>query len=85
MSKVKNEKELLKKAIRVGMRYGENRGVVKFDPTDSANDKIEFIYRLLVHDKLIVPLPQEKISQVTMKHKLALWASKLDENKIKKE
>lgn len=79
MSKLKDEKELLKKAIRIGMRYGENRGVVKFDATDSANDKIEFIYRLLVHDKMIVPLPQEQLSPVTMKHKLALWASKLDE------
>ncbi|MBT8113952.1 MAG: DUF5062 family protein [Arenicella sp.] len=77
MSKLKDEKELLKKAIRVGMRYGENRGVVKFEATDSANDKIEFIYRLLVHDKLIVPLPQEQLSLVAMKHKLALWASKL--------
>ena len=79
MSKLKNEKELLKKAIRVGISYGENRGVVKFDPDDSANDKIEFIYRLLVHDKLITPLPKEQVSLPTMKHKLALWASKLKE------
>jgi len=78
MSKLKNEKELLKKAIRVGVRYAENRGVVKFDATDSANDKIEYLYKLLVHDKLIVPLPQEQVSMVSMKHKLALWASKLE-------
>lgn len=77
MSKLKNEKELLKKAIRVGMQYGENRGVVKFEATDSANDKIEYLYRLLVHDKMIVPLAQDQVSMVTMKHKLALWASKL--------
>jgi len=78
MSQLKDEKEQLKKAIRVGMRYGENRGVVKFDNTDSANDKIEFIYRLLVHDKLITPLPNERLSLSSMKHKLALWASKLE-------
>lgn len=77
MSKLKNEKEMLKKAIRVGMRYAENRGVVKFEATDSANDKAEYLYKLLVHDKLIVPLPPEQTSMVTMKHKLALWASKL--------
>ena len=77
MSKLKNEKELLKKAIRVGVRYAENRGVVKFEATDSANDKTEYLYKLLVHDKLIVPLPQEQVSLVTMNHKLALWASKL--------
>ena len=77
MAKLKNEKELLKIAIRVGMRYAENRGVVKFEATDSANDKIQYLYKLLVHDKLIVPLPREQESLVTMKHKLALWASKL--------
>ena len=77
MSKLKNEKEMFKKAIRIGVRYAENRGVVKFEATDSADDKAEYLYRLLVHDKLIVPLPQEQVSLVTMKHKLALWASKL--------
>ncbi|RBP53617.1 DUF5062 family protein [Arenicella xantha] len=77
MSKLKDEKEWLKTAIRVGMRYGENRGVVKFDAGDSQNDKIEFLYRLLVHDKLITPLPSEQLSLPAMKHKLALWASKL--------
>lgn len=77
MAKLKNEKELLKIAIRVGMRYAENRGVAKFEATDSANDKVQYLYKLLVHDKLIVPLPREKESLVTMKHKLALWASKL--------
>jgi len=74
---MKDEKEQLKKAIRVGMRYGENRGVVKFDPSDSADQKIEYIYRLLVHDKLITPLPPEQLSMASMKRKLALWASKL--------
>ena len=78
MAKLKDEKEQLKKAIRIGMRYGENRKAVKFDGTDSANDKIEFIYRLLVHDKLITPLPNEQLSLPAMKHKLALWASKLE-------
>jgi hypothetical protein len=78
MSKLKNEKELLKKAIRVGMLYGENRGVVKFEATDSASDKIEYLYRLLVHDKMIVPLAPDQLSMLTMKHKLALWASKLE-------
>jgi hypothetical protein len=77
MKKLKNEKELLKKAIAAGMKYGEQRGVVEFEPTDSANDKIEYIYRLLVHDKIIQPIPQDQVSQITMKHKLAIWASRL--------
>lgn len=78
MKKLKNEKELLKKAIAAGMKYGEERGVVEFEPTDSASEKIEYIYRLLVHDQVIQPVPQDQISQLTMKHKLAIWASKLE-------
>jgi|TARA_Y100000589_G_scaffold112457_5_gene106906 hypothetical protein len=77
MKKLKNEKELVKKALEEGMRYGEERGVVEFEPTDSATEKIEYIYRLLVHDKLIQPIPQDQISQGAMRHKLAIWASKL--------
>jgi len=76
MKKLKNENELVKKAIIEGVKYGEQRGVVEFEPTDSANEKIEYIYRLLVHDKVIQPLPEDQISLKTMKHKLAIWASK---------
>ena len=78
MKKLKNEKELVKKAIELGTKYGEKRGAVKFDATDSANVKIEYIYRLLCHDKLIQPLPEIEVSQQSMRHKLALWASKFD-------
>ncbi len=77
MKKLKNEKELVKKAIAEGIKYGEARGVVEFEPTDSASEKIEYIYRLLVHDKVIQALPQEQISQQAMRHILAIWASKL--------
>ena len=77
MKKLKNEKELIKKAIAEGMKYGEKRGVVEFEATDSSAEKIEYIYRLLVHDKVIQPVPEDQISQLTMKHKLAIWASKL--------
>ena len=78
MKKLKNEKELVKKAIEAGVKYGEERGVVEFEPTDSAKEKIELIYRLLVHDKIIQPIPQLEISQKSMKHRLAMWAAKLD-------
>ncbi|MDH3629773.1 MAG: DUF5062 family protein [Gammaproteobacteria bacterium] len=78
MKKLKNEKEMLKKAIIEGVKYGEKRGVVEFEPTDSANEKIEYIYRLLVHDKVIQPIPQDQISQKSMMHKLAIWASRLE-------
>lgn len=78
MKKLKNEAELVKKAIAEGVKYGERRGVVEFEPTDSAKEKIEYIYRLLVHDKVIQPMPEDQVSQQAMRHKLAIWASKLD-------
>lgn len=76
MKKIKNEKELVKKAIAEGVKYGEERGVVEFEATDSASDKIEYIYRLLVHDKVIQPLPHDQLSQKSMRHRLAMWISK---------
>lgn len=76
MKKLKNEKALLKKAIADGVKYGEDRGAVVFEPTDSADEKIEYIYRLLVHDKIIQPIPEDQVSQKSMQHKLAIWASK---------
>ena len=72
-NKLNHEPELLKEAIRVGMIYAEKRGVAKFDKTDSANDKIEYIYKLLCHDKLIQPLAKDQTDWPQMKHKLALW------------
>ena len=76
MKKIKNEAELVKAAILAGVEYGESRGAVEFEPTDSAKEKIEYIYRLLVHDKLIQPLPEDQVSQKSMRHKLAIWHSK---------
>ena len=74
--KLKNEAELLRLAIQVGMFYAERRGAAQFHATDSASDKIEYIYRLLVHDQQIQPLAKDQLSEPNMKHKLALWASK---------
>jgi hypothetical protein len=76
MKKLNHEAELLKGAILAGMKYGEARGAVVFEPTDSANEKILYIYRLLVHDKVIQPLPEDQVAQPTVRHKLAIWYSK---------
>jgi hypothetical protein len=38
--KLKNEAQLLKEAVKAGMEYGEKRGVVEFEPTDSLNDRL---------------------------------------------
>jgi len=77
MKKLKNEKEMIKMAILEGVKYGESRGVVEFEATDSADDKILYIYRLLVHDQVIQPIPEDQVSIKSMRHKLAIWASKL--------
>ena len=76
MKKLKHEAELVKEAIVAGMKYGEERGAVEWEPTDSASDKILYIYRLLVHDNKMQPLPEDQVSLKTMKHKLALWYAK---------
>jgi hypothetical protein len=76
MKKLKHEAELVREAIRLGVEYGEKRGVVEFEPTDSANEKLEYIYRLLVHDRIIQPLPEDQVSQKTMRHRLAMWAAR---------
>ena len=74
--KLKHEAELVKEALQAGMKYGQQRGVVEFEPTDSVHERIEYIYRLLVHDKVIQPLPEDQVSQQSMRHKLAIWFSK---------
>ncbi len=73
MKKLKNETELFKAALEAGVKYGEDRGVVEFEATDSVHDKALYIYRLLVHDKLIAPLPEEQVSQKSVRHRLAKW------------
>jgi hypothetical protein len=73
MKKLRNEKELVKAAIIAGVKYAEERGAAVFEPADSASEKILYIYRLLVHDGIIQALPEDQVSQQTMRHKLALW------------
>jgi len=73
--KLKNEPALLKEALRIIIDDAVKRGVVEFEPTDSRNLKIEFAYRLLVHDKEIAPLQNDQISLPSMKHRLAMWVS----------
>ena len=78
---LKNETELFRGALAAGVEYGEKRGVVEFEPTDSAHEKALYVYRLLVHDKVIAPLPEEQVSQKSIKRRLAIWhARQLPEN-----
>ncbi len=71
--KMKNESGLLKAALQIIMEDAVKRGVVEFEATDSHDDKIEYAYRLLVHDKAIAPLPANQLSMPAMRHRLAKW------------
>ncbi len=71
--KLKNEPELLKEALHTIMDDAVKRGIVEFESTDSHNLKIEYAYRLLIHDKKIIPLPKNQMTLPNMKHRLAKW------------
>ena len=76
MKKLKNEVELVREALRFGAIYAKKRGVGEFENTDSADDKITYLYRLLVHDKLVQPIAKHDEKKPAMKRKLALWISR---------
>lgn len=73
--KLKHEKELLKEALVMVLDDAVERGVVEFDATDSHDLKIQYAYRLLVHDKAISPLPKGQESLPKIKHRLAMWVT----------
>ena len=74
--KLKNEKKLLKLALEMVLDDAVERGVVEFNTTDSHDLKIQYAYRLLVHDKAISPIPNEQISMPSIKHRLAMWVTR---------
>ena len=76
MNKIANEDELVKKALQVGAVYAKKRAYGEVEVQDSVKLKVEFIYRVLVEDKLIQPLAKDQISDPNMRHKLALWISR---------
>ncbi len=73
MKRFKHEAELFKAALMAGVEYAERRKAVEFEPTDSASSKALYVYRLLVHDKLISPMPEEQVGEKTIRHRLAAW------------
>jgi hypothetical protein len=73
MKKFKHEAELFKAALSAGVQYAEGRKAVEFESTDSASDKALYVYRLLVHDKIIAPMPEDQVGDKTVRHRLAAW------------
>ena len=73
MKKLKHEAELFKAALLAGVDYAQGRKAVEFEATDSASAKALYVYRLLVHDKVIAPMPEDQVSEKTIRHRLASW------------
>jgi len=71
--KLRNEAALVREALSIVLDDAVRRGVVEFEPTDSHDIKIEYAYRLLVHDKKIAPIPGNQLSLPAMRHRLAKW------------
>lgn len=76
MKKLKNESALFKEAFLAGVKYAEGRGVVQFEAGDSASEKLLYIYRLMVHDKVLTPLPEDQVAEKSLRHKLTMWYAK---------
>ncbi|MGI2260564.1 DUF5062 family protein [Shewanella sp. GXUN23E] len=75
MKKHKHEAQLLKMALEIGLAYAKKRGFAVPDKGFSEKDKVECIYRLLVKDQLIGPLPDDKEDGPNMRHRLVMWIS----------
>jgi hypothetical protein len=73
MKKLKHEAELFKAALLAGVRYAEERKAAEFEATDSSSEKALYVYRLLVHDRLITPMPESQLSEKAVRHRLATW------------
>ncbi len=73
--KLKNEKALLAEALRLVLDDAVKRGIVEVEATDSHDLKVEYAYRLLVHDKAIAALPPDQLSLPAMRHRLAMWVT----------
>jgi len=73
VKKLKHEAQLFKAALRAGLEYSESCKPVELEPTNSASDKALHLYRLLVHDKVIAPIPIGQVGEKAIRHRLAAW------------
>ncbi len=71
--KLRHEKELLRLALDKILNDAVKRGIVEIEATDSHDLKIQYAYRLLIHDKAIAPLPKDQETMPKIRHRLAMW------------
>lgn len=68
MKQLKREAELFKAALIAGGACTGGRKTVEFAATDSAT---LYVYRLLVHDKVMSPMPEDQAGEKIIRHRLA--------------
>jgi Domain of unknown function (DUF5062) len=73
MKKLKHENELFKEGLLAAMKYAEARGAAIFEKGDSVSERLIYVYRLLVLDKKMQPLPEDQVSEKSMRHKITMW------------
>ena len=73
VKKLKNESEIIREVIRVGSAYVAKRGAGEIEESDPQKQKLEFIYRLLVHDQQIQPLPHHQLTDLNIRRRLGQW------------
>jgi hypothetical protein len=62
---------IVQSGLLAGVQYAEGRKAVEFELTDSASGKALYVYRLLVHDKVISPMSEDQVGEKTIRHRLA--------------
>jgi Domain of unknown function (DUF5062) len=71
LKRLKHEAEVSKAALLAGVQYAKSRKAVEFELTDSASGKALYVYRLLVRDQVILPMPEDQVGEKTIRHRLA--------------
>jgi Domain of unknown function (DUF5062) len=72
MKKLKHEAELFKAALLAGVQYAQGRKLSSSkQPTRRATR--HYVYRLLVHDKVISSMPEDQVGEKTIRHRLGTW------------
>lgn len=72
--------EALNDALRQGLQYAAQRGLLDFELDDAGadlvTDLVEFVYLVLVAEELIAPLPDGAESRAGMRERLIQWAQR---------
>lgn len=66
--------EVLTEALRLGLQYAAQRGLLDFELDDPDIDLVEYVYQVLVVDEVIAPQSCCLASRNEMRDRLVRWA-----------